>query len=83
MNYLDLFLHSLRTMSVFRKRVILISFIYLAIFFYFFFKKNIKVYILIILLFLLLNLILNFIYLYFEKSKPKNLLDLIENYKNY
>lgn len=83
MNYLNLILHSLRTLSVFKERIILISFFYLIISFYIFFDKNIKIYILITLLFLSLNLIINIVYSYFGKSKPKNLLDLIKDCKNY
>jgi glycosyltransferase involved in cell wall biosynthesis len=83
MNYLKLFLHSLRILSVFKKRIILISLIYTLILFYIFFKKNIKIYMFFILVLLLLNLTLNIIYYYFEKSKPKNLLHLIKNFKNY
>jgi len=80
MNYLKLFLHSLRILSVFKKRIILLSLIYTLILFYIFFKKNIKIYMFFILVLLLLNLTLNIIYYYFEKFKPKNLLHLIKNY---
>jgi glycosyltransferase involved in cell wall biosynthesis len=83
MNYLKLFLHSLRILSVFKKKILLISFIYTLILFYIFFEKNISIYIFFILVFSLLNLILNIVYYHFKKSKPKNLLHLIKNFKNY
>jgi len=81
MNYFKLFLHSLKILSVFRKRIILISSIYLVIFLYLFIKINILLIIFLILI--ILNLAINILYLNLRKSKPKNYLDLIKNIKHY
>jgi hypothetical protein len=80
MNYFKLFLHSLKILSVFRKRIILISLLYLLIFFYLF---TVPLFIFFVLIILILNLVINILHLNLIKSKPKNYLDLIKNIKYY
>lgn len=83
MSYYKLILHALKIQSVFRKKIMLISTIYIFIFFNLFNKINLTIFFIIITILIILNFAINLINFIHLKNKPKKYIDLIKDLKSY
>lgn len=83
MNYCKLILHALKIQSVFRKRIILISIIYVFIFFNFLYKVNETIFFIVTINLIILNFTINLINFIHLKNKPRKYFDLIKDQNYY
>jgi heme/copper-type cytochrome/quinol oxidase subunit 4 len=82
-SYYKLIFHALKIQSVFRKKIILTTIIYIFIFFNLFNKINLTIFFILTINFAILNFAINLINFIHLKNKPKKYFDLIKDIKSY